>query len=52
MSQATEYFILYRGEWYDISRFDTFEGYKADIQIYASRMKNKPSGGEIVEYQG
>ncbi len=32
---ARDFYIEYKGSWYDIQRIDTFEGYKEDIQIYA-----------------
>ena len=34
--------IEYKGQWYDITRIDTFEGYKDDIALYG-KSRRKPS---------
>ena len=43
---AREYYILYKGVWYDIQRIDTFEGYKSNIQFYAKTTR-EPEDYEI-----
>lgn len=34
---TTAHVIRYKGVDYDITRVDTFEGYKADLTLYAKR---------------
>lgn len=36
---TTAHVIRYRGADYDITRVDTFEGYKGDITLYAKRRR-------------
>jgi SPP1 family predicted phage head-tail adaptor len=43
-------FISYKGIFYNITRIDTFEGYKQDIKLYATRMVSQPKPGEILEW--
>ena len=33
---------------YNITRVDTFEGYKEDLKLYAARLASQPQPGEIV----
>ena len=34
---TTRHMIRFRGEVYDITRIDTYEGYKSDLTLYAKR---------------
>lgn len=45
--------ILYKGEWYDITRIDTFEDYKQDLKIYAKTAKggSRPHDENILPYE-
>lgn len=45
-----EYYILYKGVWYDIQRIDVFEGYKSDIQLY-TKVTRAPAANEIKPYE-
>ncbi len=42
-------FILYNNVWYDIQRIDTFEGYKADLSLFAVQMR-APDSEQIMPY--
>lgn len=35
-------FIEHKGAWYDVTRVDTYEGYKSDIRLYAKTMRSVP----------
>jgi len=39
-------FIDYRGEWYNVTRVDTFEGNKDDIKLYG-KSERRPGAGEF-----
>jgi len=43
-------FIEYRGIFYDITRVDTFEGYKEDLKVYAAKLATQPKAGDILEF--
>lgn len=45
--------ILYKGEWFDITRIDTFEDYKQDLKIYAKTSKGggNPNDENIFPYE-
>jgi len=43
-------FIEYRGVFYNITRVDTFEGYKEDLKVYAARLATQPKAGDILEF--
>jgi len=45
-----EHYILYKDMLYDITRIDTFEGYKDDLKVYAILYDSKP--GALEEWQG
>jgi len=47
---AADTVIEYRGILYDITRVDTFEGYKEDLKIYAAAIASQP--GTVKEWQG
>lgn len=49
---TAEHFISYKGVFYDITRVDTFEGYKEDLKIYAALLATQPKPGDIEEWQG
>ena len=42
-------YIEYRGAFYNITRVDTFEGYKDDLKVYAVRMGTQPAPGDVGE---
>lgn len=44
------FFIVYKGEWFNIARLDTYEGYKSHIRLYANSMK-APAAADIKPYQ-
>jgi len=46
---AADTFIEYRGVLYDITRIDTFEGYKEDLKIYAAALERAVM---VREWQG
>lgn len=39
MANCLDLFVTYRGVWYDVTRVDTYEGYKSDIRLYAQTMR-------------
>ena len=43
--------IAYRGTFYNVVRVDTFEGYKADLTVYASNVQSQPSPEEVREWR-
>ena len=45
--------IEYKGKFYDITRIDTFEGYKSDLQLYADEVIGGgiPRPDEIIPYE-
>ena len=47
-----DYFIEYNGVFYNITRVDTFEGYKEDLKIYAARLATQPGAGDVSGWQG
>lgn len=44
-------FIEYKGVFYNVTRVDTFEGYKEDLRVYAARLAIQPGAGDVVEWQ-
>lgn len=42
-------FIKYKNLWYNVTRIDTFEGYKEDLQIYGKLVRT-PDAGDIKPY--
>ena len=42
-------FLEYNGCWYNITRIDTFEGYKEDLQLYG-KFRQKPDESDILPY--
>ena len=44
--------ILYRGIFYDVTRVDTFEGYKKDLIVYAHNKQAQPEPDDIREWDG
>ena len=40
-------FIEYKGVFYNVTRVDTFEGYKEDLRVYGARVKGQPKAGEV-----
>ena len=51
---AVDCYIEYRGVFYNITRVDTYEGYKEDLKVYAARLPaaGQPKQGDISEWQG
>ena len=49
---AADCFIEYKGIFYNITRVDTFEGYKDDLKLYASRLASQPKPGDVFEWEG
>ena len=43
-------FLCYKDILYDITRVDTFEGYKEDLKLYAKRIINQPKPEDFLEY--
>ena len=43
-------YIRYRGVFYNITRVDTFEGYKEDLKVYAARLATQPGAGDVGEW--
>lgn len=44
--------IEYRGKFYNITRVDTFEGYKADLKLYASEITGSvPGPDKLLPYE-
>ncbi|MCL2344031.1 MAG: head-tail adaptor protein [Firmicutes bacterium] len=44
--------ISYRGVYYDITRVDTFEGYKDNLHLYATIKQKQPSASDVYPYPG
>ena len=42
--------IWYKGIFYNITRVDTFEGYKDDLNLYATIIQNQPQQENILPY--
>jgi SPP1 family predicted phage head-tail adaptor len=38
---TTAHVVQFRGVLYDITRIDTFEGYKSDLTLYCSRRRQQ-----------
>jgi len=49
---AADCAIEYRGVIYDITRIDTFEGYKEDLKIYAAITGTQLKQGDFEEWEG
>ena len=45
-------FIEYKGVFYNVTRVDTFEGYKEDLRVYAARLGSQPGEGEVGKWVG
>ena len=43
--------LLYRGNWYNITRVDTKDDYNTDTFIYVENMDNPPSEEDILTYE-
>lgn len=50
MANCLDFFIEYRGVWYDVTRVDTYEGYKSDIRLYAKTMR-APDPEKVTPYE-
>jgi SPP1 family predicted phage head-tail adaptor len=44
--------IEYKGIFYGITRVDTFEGYKEDLKLYASKIATQPKPGDLTAWDG
>ena len=42
--------ILYRGIFYNITRVDTYEGYKSDLTVYANNIRGQPDPRQVQEW--
>jgi len=49
---AADCFIGYRDVMYNVTRVDTFEGYKEDLKVYAAKLLSQPKPEDIVAWQG
>jgi len=45
-------FIEYRGVFYNVTRVDTFEGYKEDLRVYAAKAATQPKAGDMAAWEG
>jgi len=45
-------FVEYRGVFYNVTRVDTFEGYKEDLRVYGARLGGQPGEGEVQAWVG
>lgn len=43
--------VLYRGKFYELTRVDTFEGYKDNLHLYGTIMLSQPDEERILPYQ-
>ena len=48
---TADLYIAYRGVFYNITRVDTFEGYKEDLRLYAARLQSQPKPEEITDFK-
>ena len=48
---AADCFIEYKGVFYNVTRVDTFEGYKQDLRVYAALLATQPGKGDLSEWQ-
>jgi len=48
---AADCFIGYKGVMYNVTRVDTFEGYKEDLKVYAAKLLSQPGEWDIEEWQ-
>jgi head-tail adaptor len=48
--QPVTHFLSYKDIFYNITRIDTFEGYKDDLKLYASRLTSQPDKDKILEW--
>lgn len=44
-------YVVYGGNWYNITRVDTYEGYKDTLKLYG-KTTAAPSDSNILEYEG
>jgi len=47
---ASDCVIEYKGVFYDITRVDTFEGYKEDLKLFAALLATQPKPSEILPF--
>ena len=45
-------FIEHGGVFYNVTRVDTFEGYKEDLRVYAARAATQPKAGDVAGGEG
>ena len=45
-------YIEYKGVFYNVTRVDTFEGYKEDLKVYAARLATQPKLRDVGMWQG
>ena len=48
---TADFYIEYKGVFYNVTRVDTFEGYKEDLKVYAARLLSQPGAGDVGEWQ-
>jgi len=51
LNLVTMCFIRYNEKLNNITRVDTFEGYKKDLKLYAALLASQPKPGEFVEWE-
>ena len=49
---AADCFIRYKDKFYDITRIDTFEGYKEDLKLYALLLASHSKPGKLLSGRG
>ena len=47
---AVDGYIEYRSVFYNVTRVDTFEGYKQDLKVYAARLAAQPGAGDLEKF--
>ena len=48
---TADLYIEYKGVFYNVTRVDTFEGYKEDLKVYAAKLLSQPGEWDIEEWQ-
>jgi SPP1 family predicted phage head-tail adaptor len=44
--------VFYKGIFYNISRVDSFEGYKDNLKLYATAKEDQPDPSDVYPYPG
>jgi len=48
---SPDWLVRYRGVFYNITRVDTFEGYKQDLRLYAAKLAAQPGEGDLLPFE-